>query len=163
MRDEELDRILDSGLERYSDVEPLDGLPQRILERVRTEARPGLRGWMAAGVLATAVLVGIVVSHFSQRTDLGGGFVALPVVVQRHEMPTAAAVRPLRRVKRHFERAKQQVFPTPTPMTSEEKSLTAVASEGQDVFPDFEEGPEPIVVVPVEVKPVTTELISNPN
>jgi hypothetical protein len=162
MRDEELDRILDAALERYSDVEPLGGLQERILRAVRREGRPRFRGWMAVGGFATAALVGILALHSSHRTYVAqvAGH-SRPVVAQRKETPVV--VNPVRRVHRHFERAKQLVFPIPTPMTSEEKSLAVLASGGPSVFPDVEKDVEPIIVAPVEVTPITTEVISNLN
>lgn len=162
MSDEELDRILNAALERYSDVEPLDGLSERILCRVAGESRLRLRGWLMAGALATAVLAGIVALHLNPRPDVER-LVAHPRPVIAHRQETPIVVRPARRIRRHVERTKQLVFPMPTPMTAEEKSLADLASARPGVFPDIEKDPEPILVVPLEVTPVVTELMSNPN
>ena len=163
MAEDELDRMLDTALERYSKVEPLAGLPERILFRVRSQRRSSMKGWIAAGAVATALLASMFAVHVARRPK--NELIAQPkqLVAQTRDTPQAVPVVVRRRAHRRNRypiSAKQPVFPLPTPMTPEEKSLAILASQKRGSFPDLDKDMEPIVIAPVEVKPIEIELIT---
>ena len=59
-----MDRALDEALAQYANVEPLAGIEQRILGRVRAEAaapRLGFKRWALAAVAVVVVAIGTAV------------------------------------------------------------------------------------------------------
>src|SRR5437899_8565804 len=61
---DELDRMIDGALATYSGAEPLAGLEERVLNRVRVaeaeRPRPRLWRWVLAGSVLAALVVAIV-------------------------------------------------------------------------------------------------------
>lgn len=146
MPDDGLDRILDAALTRYAAVEPRVGLEDRILANLRSEqervpVRAG-RMWIW-GLVAIAAMVILVALTFTRERH------ARPVLVK--ETPSAVQVRPsdtqledrgasgVPKVSAiqpaHTHRARSVVattllpapkldqFPSPQPLTEEEKVL----------------------------------------
>lgn len=137
MADEErdaLDRLLDEGLAAYANREPRAGLESRILYRVRGERAPRgfpLLRW-ALPVAAAACLAAAVV-YWSHRAPepappprIAESAATIParapVEVAKPEPPP----RPARRNAPRRTLPKRPEFPTPTPLTSEERALLAI-------------------------------------
>jgi hypothetical protein len=137
MPDEPFDRLLDSALSSYAEPGPDSGLERRVLVQIaegsRTQPR-SVRLWALA--LATAVPLLLLVApaihtrsnrHIA-RTDRASQ--SLP-----HALPATApsmAVSPARphllpRAAHRESLPKQDVFPTPFPITPEEQALATVA------------------------------------
>jgi len=64
-RDQQLDGLLDSALAQYGAVEPLHGMEERVLGRLREE--PARRAWWMWGGAAAAVLAAVVVAVLLAR------------------------------------------------------------------------------------------------
>ncbi len=160
---DELDRLIDGALAGYSDAEALAGLEERVLNRVRA-ARARRRRWFAwaavAAVAASVVVVGIVV-RVERRLS-----VPKPAeVVKVAPAPASSAVmRPVERV-RHVARRRQpgvlpklEQFPTPTPLTAEERALLALARQDPEELGKFAEmerqSDAPIEVQPIRIAPL---------
>ncbi|HLJ27602.1 MAG TPA: hypothetical protein VKY85_12900 [Candidatus Angelobacter sp.] len=132
------DELLDSLLAAYSDVEPRPGMETRLLANLRAESLSGVRNqrwgwrwlWAGAGVVAPAVA--LVVIYWSQIPGLPSppqikalGPPSLPPTVMSHESgrrlnrgpqisrPASVSIVDLR----------QQVFPTPAPLSDQERLL----------------------------------------
>src|SRR5689334_13663221 len=58
---DELDRRIDSALVGYSDAEPLAGLEERVLRRVRVASRRRMLGWAVTLAAAAALVVTAIV------------------------------------------------------------------------------------------------------
>jgi len=131
-KDQHLDAMLDSLLADYSSAEPRPGFETRILATVRSQRqkRKLMLGWIFAGGLATASAV--IAITLSQRT-----LPELPAIITT-ATPVPAIVRPevevvhsTTRIKPRAAQAptpevaevKQEVFPSPTPLTDQEKLL----------------------------------------
>jgi hypothetical protein len=159
-----LDRMLDDALARYSGAEPLAGLEERVLHRVRasdvTRRRPV--GWAVAFALAAAlVLVAIVVK--TPRNPA-----SKPRDVARAEIP--AIVEPPRMASQHrrsrvvARRApsplpKQEQFPGPAPLTAEERALRNFVerdpAQAQQVFAQLRKRTnDPIEIQPIQIAPL---------
>jgi hypothetical protein len=65
---DDLDRLIDGALSGYSNVEPLAGLEDRVLNRVRVEASRRRRRIWILGVLAAPALVALVLAIPWRRT-----------------------------------------------------------------------------------------------
>jgi len=132
-KDQHLDAMLDSLLADYSSAEPRPGFETRILATVRSQRqkRKLMLGWIFAGGLATASAV--IAITLSQRMTLP----ELPATITT-ATPVPAIVRPevevvlsTTRIKPRAAQAptpevaevKQEVFPSPTPLTDQEKLL----------------------------------------
>jgi hypothetical protein len=168
MRNDEpdaLDRALDKALAQYSSEEPLAGLEQRVLHRVRAEgARPrfGFGRWVlavgvavAAGMLATAVL-------WKRPVPLGAvaGQARRPVPLAAQKRAAPAGFRKRAgQARRPVPLPRRSEFPTPAPVTSEERALLAFVTRAPDVareaFIDLQRrSTEPIQVEEIRIEPL---------
>jgi hypothetical protein len=133
-REVRLDRMLDAALGEYGAAEPLAGLEERVLGRLREEklARP----WWVWGAVATAAAMVLVVLLLTTRSEK----VSAPPVVKSAPQPTSvtpahppeqsaksAPIRKPVRASRAQEAAqdlpKRDVFPTPEPPGEQELLL----------------------------------------
>lgn len=157
-----LDRLLDEGLASYAAEEPRTGLEQRVLHRVRAEgARPRwlfLRWALPAAALA-CVVAGVMLR--TQPAPAPERQVAsqipppeVPAAVPAPEEPAA----PPRQRPARPSLPKLAVFPTPMPLTPEERALTRVVvsapEENTDAAGDSPQGIEPIEVDKIEIPPL---------
>src|SRR5258708_5237742 len=130
-KDQHLDKMLDSLLADYSSAEPRPGFEARILAWVQQRQRRKLTlGWIFAGGLTTAsAVVAITLSHrmaLPEPPAIITSATSVPAVVR----PAREAVRGAAGVRRAPEaptpvvaEVKQEVFPSPTPLTEQEKML----------------------------------------
>jgi len=149
--DNGLDRDLDAALAKYAAVEPRPGLEDRILANLRTEqTRVAERTWWRwglAGVLAAAVA--IVELALAWRSGKLGPVVQTPTTQQRPIEAPAPAVETFAHdkvqhapVQRRGRRAasievtaanpKLEVFPSPQPMSEQERLLTNYVAQHSD-------------------------------
>ncbi|MBZ5508868.1 MAG: hypothetical protein LAO78_25695 [Acidobacteriia bacterium] len=144
-KDKQMDAMLDSLLTAYSSVEPRPGLETRILANLRDaerrEAKPAAWNfkWLWAGMaVAAAIIIAVVLIGGRHRV------VAPPTVVQKQqpappqpEVQRSAPVTAVNVPRPRAPRATQvqnvnatlalnqrpQVFPTPTPLSEQERLL----------------------------------------
>jgi hypothetical protein len=144
-QEKHLDELLDSALSAYSSAEPRPGLETRILAQVREAA--GTTGspsrnwrWLWAGAVTVAAVL-LIALWMGKRTQ-----VPTPTnnVVRTHEPPAQPTTKPENsnpvtaanpahhRHREHGERSpqavavavpRQPVFPTPTPLSEQERLL----------------------------------------
>lgn len=176
---DELDDILDCSLAQYSNAEPLTGLEDRILQRIRTEAvvRGGANRivWAAVAVLCTAALFVLAMAiHLNRKTNpeqarvANDGKTATRAAAAASERPVLLAGRlagsnERRKIRRAVRTLpKQMDFPARTGMTAEEKALVRFVSSSQpgslsptakddSVTADAQIEPAPIVVDAIEI------------
>jgi len=149
------DRMIDEALARYASAEPLAGIEERVLERVRAARarRSALQRWaLAAAVAAAAVLL------LTLRP------VRTPRIVHRPPVEIAHSVTPVP----HFARPRIEVrrprprhrawrpFPTPAPISPEEQALLTLADAPprvRDVLIEKQEIEE-IRIAPLKIEPL---------
>jgi hypothetical protein len=167
---DELDRVIDGALPDYSGTEPLAGLEERILNRVRVVKDASRRRlvWAFALVAVAAVIVVVIVVR--------GPRVSVPknddaVVATAHVGSAVAVEKPPRGEPKRSVRAraprqrvlpKRDLFPTPAPMTDEERALVAFVSqrpsEAQEIFADLRKrSVEPIAIEPIQISPLQND------
>ena len=159
---DELDRLIEGALAGYSDAEPLAGLEERVVNRVRAaRARRRVVAWAAAvAVAASVVVVGVVV-----RTERRVPPKPAEVAGVTNVAPPAAVATPEPRIRRAARSRrpkalpKLEQFPAPEPLTAEEKALLALVEhdpkEAQQVFTALSQsGDGPIQIAPIEIAPL---------
>ncbi len=136
-RERKVDEWLDAALSHYSDVQPRPGLEQRILANLEARQRTPLRWWRWAWVPAAAVLivsaallwnsqrrtepVVVVTKAAPQKTEPAGlNPRIIPPVPAKH-IRHAAAPRPMQLAVTRPELPKQEVFPSPEPLSEQER------------------------------------------
>jgi hypothetical protein len=149
-KNEELDRELDAALAKYAAVEPRVGLEDRILANLRTEpaAVPSGMWWMwclaggAVALLAIALAVGFRVGQSPAGTIAHHNSTpgpAQPVTERANRGPIEGPPRaqaPAHAPKHHglplaavTAGPKLDVFPSPLPLTEQEKLLAGYIAE----------------------------------
>jgi len=160
-----LEQILDAALAQYSNTEPLAGLEQRVINRVRAEggARPSRFGrWALALGLAAAIIVAVSVWWMQPRP-----LIALPLPIARSIDPSPrfeppAAVRPTKNAAVHVPRE----FPIPTPVSREERALLALVAlapdQAREALLDLQRrSTEPIQVDQIKIDPLRSDYENN--
>ena len=137
----EFDKLLDEALATYSNQEPRAGLEQRVLHRIQAEGAPRrlvFWRWAAAiPVLASLLLVAVWHRHASQIVPSGVEVArSIPppqTQVDRPAMPPRSPQSVVRRKPTSPPGPpRRDVFPTPSPLTAEEKALYELVTR----FPD---------------------------
>jgi len=152
MRDR-LDELVDEALKEYAG-EPRVGLERRVLHRVRTE---GGRRWLVwAPLFAAVALVCAVVFVRPGRVPVEVRRVEAHVVKSADEK--AASIKPAKTVRRRVVLPKQEMFPAPSPLSSEERALLALAKWHPETAGEVSQtGLEPIEIQLLEIKPLQIE------
>jgi hypothetical protein len=147
-RDDALDRELDTALATYAAVEPRTGLEERVLANLRAEpeqlARRSWWGWTVAGALAVVVVVISALLSLKPTNNVGKHYpsseaprAAGTQIASNREtngtgprtwMPGKRSSVRLRRTEKAAE-PKLDVFPSPLPLSEQEKMLASYVSE----------------------------------
>jgi hypothetical protein len=161
MRDD-LDQIIDRALAGYSGAEPLAGLEQRVLNRVRAEERARKRRWRWALAISVPALAAILVAVLVREPEpaLVAKFVPAPVRVSAPPSPARPAVAvqkaPLRRPKPRQVPArvlpKKDMFPTVSPLSSQERLLVGMAESHPNEL--LTRPVEEIEIKPIQIAPL---------
>jgi len=158
---DELDQLIDSALAGYVDAEPLAGLEQRVIDRVRLATRTrSLVRWASAAVALATVLLAVVATRPKPVQPLVGQAIR-PAVLLPGAVPQSQrqAERPAPRKQKSRNPAtqtrlpKRDQFPTPAPLTAEERALIQLAR----FHPDEAQSPSelrPIEIAPIEIAPL---------
>jgi hypothetical protein len=161
---DELDHIIDAGLANYASREPLAGLEDRVLNRVRGANAGGRRfrhGYWGLVVAAVGALIIVAVLPRGSRAP-----VEKPVPAEQAEAAspvpaarvTPAALARLRLRPRHKAvLPKRDQFPTPTPLTPEERALIALAQlppAELAALTDSRRSSEELRIAPIEISPL---------
>jgi hypothetical protein len=156
---DEFDKLIDGALSSYSTAEPLAGLEQRVLDRVRaTEASRRRRLWWAALALATPALAAILFFAPVRKPDPIPIATVTPQPSARVEPapppPSAAPKRALAKPRRAPARVlpKREVFPTLSPLTPEERLLVQLAESRPQMLLTRPVGD--IEIKPIEIAPL---------
>lgn len=187
---DELDKLIDGVLPGYSSAEPLDGLEERVLRRVHAAGAARRSPWLrrlgfAIPALAALFVAGIVlwtswkpVPHTastarSQAAKTMAAFKPPSSAPALRNVPALAAdaVRPKPQsmtgqghlVPRAL--PKLEYFPTPEPMTKEERALVAWVAqnpaEARDVFADLRKRTEePVTIQPIAMRKLSEEPVT---
>lgn len=174
-----VDALLQASLRNYAAEAPRPGLEGRILAGVRARQHPARRravwSWAAAIAGATAI-VALAVVHAGRRQSSplplrtgSGAHVSAPVPAMAAPQVQVAASRPAphivpRRATRPWTDPRPQQFPTPRPLSEQEKLLVVYAQslEGSSAAPaadsnqDAEQKLEvpPLTIAAIKIEPL---------
>lgn len=174
----ELDKVLDSALSGYSAQEPWPGIEDRILNRIRNEGARRLFAafrWRAvlAGAAGCLLLAAVLFRHAADPSSTALAPVPpRPIEPPRAELQAATAAQEPRprprpestRNRQIAERSplpKRQVFPTPSPLTAEERALLAVISRGPERVRETLTYAQTSVPKPIQIEPIEIQELQN--
>ena len=160
--DRALDNALDNALAQYSSEDPLAGLEQRVLNRVRAEGaarRFRFGRWVLA--VGVAVVAGMITTAVLWKRPLPHG----PSTGQarRPVLPTPAGLgKRARQTSRLVRLPRRAEFPTPAPVSSEERALLALVARAPDqareALLDLQRrSTEPIQVAEIRIEPLRSD------
>jgi hypothetical protein len=170
---DELDRLIDGALSGYSSADPLDGLEDRVLRRVQAAGAARRSPWFyrlgfAIPALAALLFVGIALWMGTRKAAVSEPSSLTPRP-RLSPAPAAQVVEPRRGNRMgqgHSAPArslpKEQYFPSPVPITDEERALVAwvrrAPIEAAQVFADLQKrSSEPIEIQPIQIPPLQSD------
>jgi len=150
---DEFDSLLDAALESYAKLEPPPGMEERIVARIRASRERASFGWWRWAAVAIPALAGLV-AVFTYRA-------APPLDPPRvaWTAPPAPVLAP--RVTKRVQRARRaalprlEVFPTPSPLTSEERALLVLVAQSPELARELLTPTEPKPIEPINVEPIS--------
>jgi hypothetical protein len=163
---DDLEQLLEQGIASYAEGEPLAGLDERIMARIRLTESPNRR---LTGVWAALALLAFGVAGLLLRPT-----VPRPASILAEAKPTAVAAAPIQtervrvaKAKRRGNRGtplplpKQEVFPSPSPLTREERGLLALVKQdpegtAQAIASLRKQANEPLEIRPLAIAPLET-------
>jgi len=160
---DDLDKLIDGALAGYSSAEPLAGLEDRVLGRVRAveAARKRRRLWAAAiPALAAIVLIAFFARKPQQPVPVSKATITPAPAESAQTLPPPSTVRPqairqavkIRKPAPPRELPKRPMFPTPSPLTEEERLLMAFAESHPEALPA--PLPSEIEIKPIQIAPL---------
>ena len=161
---DKLDQLIDSALAGYSDVEPLAGLEQRVIDRVRLAGKRKT-AWWGWAVAVAAVAAGVIAfmpvdRKFVRQTSTSARVLQDPPPASadvKHSRGRPGGLRQAWRSaphqQKHLALPKRDKFPTPAPLTTEEKALLQLARFHPTELEPLGEL-QPIEIAPIEIAPL---------
>jgi hypothetical protein len=165
MKSDELDKILDNALSSYSREEPRPGLEGRVLNRIR-EARERRRLRWLHWALATPVFACLLlaVTFWTTRDPAPNSRKPAPIVAKATPAPPPIATETVqttvtRRRLKPLHLPKREQFPTPAPLTAEERALLAFVvhspKQAQQLLADTNSHTmEPLQIKEIQIEPL---------
>jgi hypothetical protein len=171
---DELDDLIDGVLPGYSSAEPMEGLEDRVLHRVQAADTARRSPWycrlgFAIPALAAVLFAGLALRmgwNPQSRATITTQEVAVfepPSLtpLQPSLAPTTRVVKPEPKDPARS-LPKEEQFPTPTPITAEERALVAwvgrAPMEAEQAFADLRKrSAEPIKIEPIEIPPLQSD------
>ena len=186
---QQLDSILDHALGEYRDAEPLAGLEDRVLQRLRLQPDGSrIASWKwgmvaaCAAMLAFAVWLGLRGNEpqgpIARRQTLASNADVLPPAKPAAATPRAVASQPAplphsripAQVPRSAVAQLQVAQPEdngresahlPAPLTREERQLLALAQTHPDALRSISQQDQPIAITPLTIEPLPSEANEN--
>jgi len=174
--DEHLDNLLDEALSEYRHAEPLAGIESRILARIaerETRRNPFALRWAIAFACAAAVALAIWLG-IGRRTPhtAAPSESAVTKPVEKAPGPTqapevVASASGTVEVRKAASRSvpqlpptetalqmKPAVFPSPAPLTADERAFMAALNQFPNTMPVASEPDKAITIAEIEIKPL---------
>jgi hypothetical protein len=162
-----LERILEEGIASYSQGEPLSGMEERVVARIRIGNYKGrVTGLRAAFAVGLVVIAGgvwlFLIGPYKGPQPVNIVSEAKTKSVEQTPM-IVEAPQPVIKLRSHAARVrvlpKQKVFPTPSPLTAEERRLLALFKQDPEgtalAFAGLRKrGSEPIEIAPLVIPPL---------
>jgi hypothetical protein len=163
MRSEELDKILNDALSSYSREEPRPGLDDRVFDRIRTEGEHRSFEWLrwVVAIPAFACVLFSALMFLRTRDSLAKSWKPAPIISSAAPLRRigAGAVQTtvIRRRPKHVGLPKREQFPTPAPLTAEERALLAFAVRSPKQAEKFLADAHTHTTEPLQIKEIQIE------
>jgi hypothetical protein len=164
MRSDELDKILDDALSTYSREEPRPGLDGRILIRVHAVREQRRFHWLRwAAAIAAFACFALAVTFWTTRDSTPKSRQPVRVIATTASpspiAPQAVQTSVARRRPKHVHLPKREQFPTPTPLTVEERTLLAFVvrspKQAEELFSSAKSrASEPLQIEEIQIEPL---------
>jgi hypothetical protein len=186
---QQLDSVLDAALSAYREAEPLVGIEDRVLQRLRPEPETHRTAWWKwSAVAACAVMLALAAwlglrGHGPQGPVVRQQTQASNVDVPPQARPATEAPRAVtnKRAPQPPSRTPAQVARTAgtpvqlarlddngrespqlaTPLTREERQLVALAQTHPDALRSISQEDQPIAIAPLTIQPLPSEANQN--
>jgi hypothetical protein len=186
----QLDKILDQALGEYRDAEPLAGLKDRVLQRLRLQPEESPIRWWKWGMVAACAAMLAFAAWLGLRSYAPHGSVA-PQQTQARNVDVPPATSPAAETPRalgssnhaplQHSRIQAQVARSagapmqvsrphdkgsdlpnpPAPLTGEERQLLALAQTHPDALRSLSQQDQPIAITPLTIQPLPSEASEN--
>lgn len=166
MTSDELDKILDSALSNYSREESRPGLEGRVLSRIRAAQERSRFRWCqwALAIPAFACLL-LTITFWTTRDAVPKSQKPAPLVANTAPpLPIAPGVvqtTVTRRRPKHVPLPKRGQFPTPAPLTAEERALLAFVARSPKQAEELFSVAKRRTSEPLDFKPIDIEPLQN--
>jgi hypothetical protein len=158
MKGDELDAILDQALASYAMQEPRAGLPGRVMARVQADGPVPQRLWWLLGFAAVGLTcLGIAMTMWRGETRRQPVSVMPPpmestrnLVVPRHP----EVVRPMTRVHARKHLPRRNSFPSPSPLTPEERALIVFVQQAPEAARHLAQPDKPVEIQAINIRPL---------
>jgi antitoxin (DNA-binding transcriptional repressor) of toxin-antitoxin stability system len=177
----EFDQLLDEGLSEYRDAEPLLGLADRVMQRLKTRQRKihTALTWSFAAAVAISV---VTVATFLLPRKAARKEVKQQAHVQQPTLPSIAknvpgsqpAAQPAKLSQRHLRAgheglttngiaaarivpARREQFPIPAPLSADERALLQLARTDPEILQVPATSDAEIAIAPIEISPLADE------
>jgi hypothetical protein len=169
---DELDNLIDGALSEYSSVEPMEGLEDRVLRRVHAAGTARRSPWLwgvgvAIPAAAALLLLWVVWRPQPCSTNPAPKLAVVktpPAPLKPPQVSPAPVGRVMKPKRRPVTRPlpKEEFFPSPSPLTGEERALVAWVQraplEAQQAFADLRKrSEEPVVIEPIRIPPLQSD------
>ena len=180
---DELDHLIDGALSGYSSADPMEGLEDRVLHRVHVAGAARRGPWpyrlgFALPALAALMFAGIALRMWwnpqSPATNAARSAAVFkpsstapgPQLGPARALQVATSKRRIGTGQEHSAPArslpKEEYFPTPVPITDEERALVAwvgrAPMEAKQAFADLRKrSDEPIAIQPIQIPPLQSD------
>ncbi|MGO9094276.1 MAG: hypothetical protein ACLQGV_03560 [Bryobacteraceae bacterium] len=162
---DELDDLIDGAVRGYADASPLEGLEERVLYRIHAAPAARRVPWtrrlgVAAPALAALLLAVVVLRSWWKplppTVNPVPGHATLNLPVFNSQSPAPRRIHPSRALP------KRPSFPSPVPMTDEERALAGWArrapQEVSQAFADLrKQSEEPVAIQPLAIQALLIE------
>ena len=165
MRSDELDKILDNALASYPREEPRPGVESRVLNRIRASRQERRFAWLrwAVTIPAFACLLLLALTFWSKRDSTPKRSNPAPIIAKAAPLapiaPAGVQMSVSRPRLKRLPVPKPEQFPTPTPLTDEERALLAFVArspkQAEEVFADAKNrSAGPIEIKEIQIEPL---------
>lgn len=154
---DELDGMLDEALASYAVQEPRAGLAGRVMARVRLDGAVSRRWWLPLAVAAALASIAIAMVMWRSGTDRRTMAVSkvAPAMVQREVPAYQDAAREESRPGRLTPAPpKRERFPSPAPLSREERALVAFAQQAPEEALKLARPDKPLEIEAIDIRPL---------
>ena len=154
---DDIDQLIDKALASYC-IEPRAGIEGRVMTRVRAQRRGRVAMWLWPALAACLATIMFMLDRKPEMPAVHAPRVVAVAPKPLTNVQPATGVAVVRHAKpRRRVLPKQDVFPTPWPLTEEERVLLRVAQLPPEELKQVIAAAQPKEITPIEIQPIRIE------